>query len=94
MSNSDLVQFPDLSVQQDVLSILDHVLHLQGRAASFNRGTPLLGALPELDSQGVVVLLTAFEERLGIVIEDDEMDGATFQTVGTLVDYVSRKLEG
>jgi acyl carrier protein len=67
-----------LNVQQEVLRILDEVLSLGGRARSFTPDTPLLGAIPELDSMAVVTLITSLEEQLGIVVDDDDIDGATF----------------
>ncbi|MBA4175635.1 MAG: acyl carrier protein [Leptothrix sp. (in: Bacteria)] len=76
----------------DVLRTLDDVLSLGGRAMAFTRDTPLLGAVPELDSMAVVTLITSLEERLGITIDDDEIDGASFGTVGSLVDLVVAKL--
>lgn len=77
---------------KQVLRILDEVLCLNGRSAAFNRDTPLLGALPELDSMAVVSLITALEEQLGVTMDDDEIDGATFATVGSLVDFVTARL--
>jgi acyl carrier protein len=81
-----------MDTQLKVLRILDEVLSLGGRGASFTRDTHLLGALPEFDSMAVVTLITSLEEQLGISIDDDEIDGATFQSVGTLVDFVAAKL--
>ena len=72
--------------------MLDDVLSLRGRASAFTRETHLLGAIPELDSMAVVTLITTLEERFGIVVEDDEIDGATFGTVGSLADFVAGKL--
>jgi len=40
----------------------------------------------------VVALITGIEERFGIVVEDDEIDGSTFATVGSLADFVQSKL--
>jgi len=76
----------------DVLRTLDDVLSLGGRAMAFTRDTPLLGAVPELDSMAVVTLITSLEERFGITIDDDDIDGATFGSVGSLVDFVAAKL--
>lgn len=78
--------------QHEVLRVLDGVLSLGGRALGFQRETPLLGAIPELDSMAVVSLITALEEQLGITLDDDEIDGGTFETVGSLVDLVQSKL--
>jgi acyl carrier protein len=76
----------------EVLRLLDDTLSLGGRALKFQRDTPLLGALPELDSMAVVSLMTAMEEQLGISIDDDEVDGDVFATVGSLTDFVGGKL--
>jgi len=82
-----------VNTQKEVLAILDEVLSLRGRAATFGADTPLLGAIPELDSMAVVSVITTLEERFGFAVEDDELDGQTFETVGTLVAFVDRKLQ-
>ena len=81
-----------MNISHEVLRILDEVLSLNGRSASFTRETPLLGAIPELDSMAVVTLITTLEEQLGLVVDDDDIDGSTFATVGSLTDFVSDKL--
>lgn len=81
-----------MAVEQEILGVLDEVLTLEGRGAGFERNTPLLGALPELDSMAVLGLITTLEERFGFTIHDDEMEGAIFATLGSLTDFVSAKL--
>lgn len=81
-----------MAVEQEILGVLDEVLTLEGRGADFERNTPLLGALPELDSMAVLGLITTLEERFGFTIHDDEMEGAIFATLGSLTDFVSAKL--
>ena len=83
-----------MNVTQEVLRVLDEVLSLNGRSAAFTRDTPLLGAIPELDSMAVVSLITSMEDQFGLVVDDDDIDGATFATVGSLVDFVSGKMAG
>lgn len=80
-----------MDITRQVIDVLDEVLSLGGRAAAFDRNTPLLGAIPELDSMAVASLITTLEERLGIVVDDD-LDGNAFATVGSLADYVGDKL--
>lgn len=82
-----------MNIQNEVLSLLDEILSLNGRAAGFTSDTPLLGAIPELDSMAVVALITNLEERFGFTVDDDEIEGSTFATVGSLVDFVAGKLE-
>lgn len=81
-----------MQVIQEVLTVLDSVLALEGRARNFNRDTPLLGAITELDSMAVVALLGGLEDRFGISVGDDEISADTFATVGSLVDFVSSKI--
>ena len=80
-----------LNIATEVIAILDDVLSLHGSGAGFTRDTPLLGALPALDSMAVVALITTLEDRFGWTIHDDEIDGSTFATLGSLVDFVSQK---
>lgn len=82
-----------MDVAGEVVRILDEILRLGARAAELGGDSPLLGAIPELDSMAVVSVLTLIEERFGVVIEDDEMDGGVFATVGTLTAFVQGKLE-
>ena len=79
-----------MDIQKEVLDLLDNVLSLKGRALAFGVDTPLLGSIPELDSMAVVSVITAIEERFGVEIPDDEIDGAAFATVGSLVEFVQR----
>ena len=81
-----------MSITKQLLSLLDETLNLDGRGLAFTAGTPLMGAVPELDSMGVVSLLTAFEDRLGFTVEDDEIDAEVFRTFGTLLAFVEGKL--
>ena len=81
-----------MDIVNEVKRALDEALSLDGRTNAFTRDTLLLGAIPELDSMAVVTLITTLEERFGIGIEDDEIDGAMFATVGSLADFVSAKL--
>ena len=61
------------------------------RVAAFDATTPLFGALPELDSMAVATLLTELEDRLGISIDDDEVDVEMFETFGALVRFAAGK---
>ena len=79
-------------IDRQLLKVLDEVLSLAGRSVIFTPATLLLGAVPELDSMAVVSLLTALEDRFGIVIDDDDIDGSTFATVGSLSEFVAAKV--
>ena len=83
-----------MAVETDVLKVLDSVMNLQGRSASYQRQTPLLGAVPELDSMAVLGIITTLEEHFGFTIHDDEIDSSVFATLGSLTDFVTAKLAG
>ncbi len=61
------------------------------QVAGFGEGTGLFGHLPELDSMAVAGLLTEIEDRLGIIIEDDDVDGDMLETFGALLAFVVAK---
>ncbi len=63
------------------------------RAEAFTDGTPLFGALPELDSMAVATVLTDIEDRTGIVIDDDEVEAEMFETFGNLTRFIAAKLD-
>ncbi len=75
-----------------LLGVLDQSLHLNGRAQTFDHNTALLGALPELDSLGVLQLLSALEQRFDIRIADDEVSAELFTSVATLLQFIEHKV--
>lgn len=80
-------------IEETVRAVLRDVLGIDAaRAAGFDATTGLFGSLPELDSMAVANFLTEIEDRLGLVIEDDEVDGEMLATFGSLVTYLDRKL--
>lgn len=81
-----------MELQAPILRILDDTLGLQGQALGFERNTPLLGALPELDSMAVLAVITNLEEHFGMSFYDDDLDSAVFATVGSLVDLTAQTL--
>ena len=77
-----------------VRNLLGRVLQLGAKTDAFDHLSPLLGALPELDSMAVVHVLTAIEDHFGIAISDDEISAETFTTLGALAEFVESKLDG
>ena len=77
---------------QEVTNILADVLSLGDRKNSLKADSILLGNIPELDSMAVVNVITALEDHFGITVDDDEISAQTFETVGTLTDFVEQKL--
>jgi acyl carrier protein len=80
------------AIEMTVRAVLRDVLGLsEARAAELRAETPLFGAMPELDSMAVAGVLTELEERLGILIEDDEVDGEMLETFGALVRFAAAR---
>jgi acyl carrier protein len=80
-------------MQDDIRSVLADTLQLGARAKALDSDSALLGSLPELDSMAVVAVITALEERFGIVVDDDEITADTFATLGTLTAFVTDKIK-
>ncbi|MEA1013579.1 acyl carrier protein [Sphingosinicella sp. LY1275] len=79
-------------VDRTLRAVLSDVLGLpKERVAAFTEATPLFGALPEFDSMAVAGLLTELEERLGILIEDHEVDADMLETYGHLLTFSRAK---
>ena len=84
--------FDDEEVDKTLRSVLVDVLGLsEERVSGFDETTPLFGALPEFDSMAVAGLLTELEERLGIVIEDDDVDADMLESYGSLLTFARAK---
>jgi acyl carrier protein len=79
-------------VDSTLRAVLIDVLGLpETRVADFDESTALFGALPEFDSMAVAGLLTELEERLGIVIEDHEVDADMLESYGALLSFARTK---
>jgi acyl carrier protein len=76
----------------NVRDIVTDTLGLGERGAALTAESPLLGAIPELDSMAVINLITALEEHYGFSIADDEISADIFETLGSLAALVRRKL--
>ena len=83
-----------MTLLDDVKRVVGSALQIAGRVQQMDAATPLLGAVPELDSIAVVNLITALEEHFGITIADDEIGASTFETLGSVTLFIERKLAG
>jgi len=77
---------------EQIRQIVGHVLQLGERTATLQPETTLLGNIPEFDSMAVVSVITALEEQFGIMVEDDDIDAETFETLANLTAFVQSKL--
>ena len=80
------------AIDTQLRAILVDVLALDAaRVAEFDADTGLFGHLPELDSMAVATLFTEMEDRLGFVIEDEDVDGEMLETYGGLLAFAETK---
>ncbi len=81
-------------VESKVRDILRDALGLSvERVAGLSGSSGLFGTLPELDSMAVAGLLTELEDRLGIIIDDDDVDIEMLETFGGLVTFAQAKAQ-
>ncbi len=85
MTDAEEIDATLRAVLVDVLGLSEERVH------AFDEATPLFGALPEFDSMAVAGLLTELEERLGILIEDHEVDADMLESYGHLLTFVKAK---
>ena len=77
---------------ESVKEVVVTTLGIEDRADDLVPESGLLGSLPELDSIAVVELLVALQDRFGIEIEDDEVVGDIFETLGRLTAFIDSKV--
>jgi acyl carrier protein len=75
-------------VYDDVKDVLVQTLELEEMRNSLTPSTELLGSLPGLDSMSVVLVLTALSERFGFDVDDVQISGETFETLGSLTEFI------
>jgi acyl carrier protein len=80
-----------MAVEDQIRGVLRDILSLGDRADRLSPDSPLLGALPELDSMAVVNVIAALEDRFGFTVDDDEISGDTIATLGSLAEFVAAK---
>ena len=80
-------------VLQTIRESLLQTLQLPPERLPADRGIRLLGSIPEFDSMAVLAVLTDLEDRLEIEFDDDEISAEIFESLGSLSDFVSAKLE-
>ena len=92
-NNSDPLGPSRAKIDATLRSVLCDVLGLDADdVAEFDADTGLFGHLPELDSMAVAGLLTELEDRLDILIEDDDVDGEMLETYGGLLAFAEAKV--
>ncbi|MDG2272198.1 MAG: phosphopantetheine-binding protein [Halioglobus sp.] len=81
-----------MDIQSGVITILQSNLGIAAGSIMPHPDTPILGAIPEMDSMSVIGILSSLEEQYGIQVDDDEISADVFATLGTLTTFVESKL--
>lgn len=82
-------------IDQTLRAVLRDVLSLEAdQVEGFDPDSGLFGHLPELDSMAVATLLTEIEDRLDIIIDDEDVDGEMLETYGGLLAFAEAKTVG
>ena len=80
-------------IDHTLRAVLCDVLGLDpAKVEHFDHDTGLFGHLPELDSMAVAGLLTEIEDRLDVVIDDEDVDGEMLETYGGLLAFAEAKV--
>ncbi|MFZ6751079.1 acyl carrier protein [Undibacterium sp. Ren11W] len=77
---------------ETVKQIIIEILKLGSSGQTMKAESHLLGAYAELDSMAVISLVKKLEDHFGFEVEDDEINGQVFETLGTLSAFVDSKL--
>ncbi|NIB43094.1 acyl carrier protein [Pseudomaricurvus alkylphenolicus] len=81
-----------MALVDDIRDLLCNTLVLEAETATMGSDSPLLGAVRELDSVGVMAVVTALEDQFDIEIDDDEISTEVFKTLGSLTSFVAEKV--
>ncbi|UAA39266.1 acyl carrier protein [Paraneptunicella aestuarii] len=73
---------------QQLQEVLSQTLDID--TTRYTSETPLLGAVPELDSMAIVTLVMAIEQEAGISMMDDELNAEKFASVGDLLYFINQ----
>jgi acyl carrier protein len=80
------------STVEQVAQVLVATLGIAASAGGLAAETPLFGSMPELDSMAVVEVIVALQEHFGVQIDEEDITGETFETVGSLAALVDARI--
>jgi len=82
-----------MASMEEVRAVVGDVLQLGDRVRRLDRDSELIGSIPEFDSMAVVSVVAGLEDAFDIEVDDDDISAETFETLGSLVDFVNTKAE-
>ena len=72
-----------MDIQSGVITILQSNLGIAAGSIMPHPDTPILGAIPEMDSMSVRAVMTCLKSNMAFTVDDDEISADVFATVGT-----------
>jgi acyl carrier protein len=79
-------------IENRIKKVIKKRLRLKVNMEEISRDTPLIGKGLGLDSIGVLELVVGLEEEFNIMFEDSELKIELFRNIGSLTDYINKKL--
>jgi acyl carrier protein len=77
-----------MTLTDELIQALTRAVGAAALPHSLTPDTPLLGAIPELDSMALLALITEIESMLRLTIPDDAVSAEAFATLGSLGAWV------
>lgn len=80
-----------MNVKEEVLSYLEACNKIPGETEEQFLSCNYLD-VGIVDSMGIVMMITEFEERFGMHFDSDDLQSYDFQTIGGLIGIIEKKL--
>ena len=81
------------NIEITLIALLKNLYGSREFLSSLDYSANLIEEIPELDSVGIVTLITALEEELDIEFDDEDIITENFETLETLLKLIAGKLE-
>ncbi|MCC6324181.1 MAG: acyl carrier protein [Candidatus Brocadia sp.] len=81
-----------VSIDNRVKKVIIERLKPNINVAEISKNTPLIGKGLGLDSVGVLELVVGLEQEFSIMFDDSEMNIELFENIGSLTNYIDKKL--
>ena len=81
-----------MALMEEVKALLKNTLILGDEIDRLDADSPLLGSFRELDSVGVMSVVTAIEDEFDVEVDDAEISTEVFRSLGSLVAFVEQKM--
>ena len=79
-----------MALEDEIVELVAKVLALSPeRRTKLTAESPLIGAIPELDSMAVLDLLHAIEAQYEVTIDDESITSDRFASIQTLATWVA-----